>query len=223
MSTAEENELIREAQGGNRRAFSTLVETHYKMMFKIAWQWCGVREDAEDIAQEASIKLAQNIGAFRFESAFSTWLYRMVINTAKDYYKAKNRRNTRETPIYEDMQYVSAEATPEERLEHKDVLKALNGLPDQLKETVILVCWQGMSHKQAGEVLECSEGTISWRVHEARKKIMEFMGDKAKKAGIKIKIFFGLMLLTFSVGPAKAGIYDSGAFGLQRNDGGGAP
>lgn len=219
MSVAEENELIREAQAGDRRAFSVLVEAHYKMMFKTAWQWCGVREDAEDIAQEAAIKLAHNIGAFRFESAFSTWLYRMVINTAKDYYKSKNRRNTRETPIYEDMQYASFEATPEERLEHKDILKALNGLPDQLKETVILVCWQGMSHKQAGEVLECSEGTISWRVHEARKKIAEFMGEKAKKAGMKIKMFFGLMLLALPVIPAKAGGSDNGfSFTVTRHE-----
>lgn len=181
MSLAEDHGLIRDAQAGNRQAFAALVERHYGLMFKVAWQWCGVREDAEDIAQDASIKLAQNIGAFRFESAFSTWLYRMVINTAKDYYKAKNRRNTREQPIYEDVEYVSAEASPEEKLEQKDVLKVLNELPEQLKETVILVCWQGLSHKQAGEVLECSEGTISWRIHEARKKITEKLEIEVKK------------------------------------------
>jgi RNA polymerase sigma-70 factor (ECF subfamily) len=171
MSHADDHELARKARDGNREAFAALAERHYGLMFKVAYQWCGVREDAEDIAQESAIKLAQNISAFRFESAFSTWLYRLVINAAKDYYKAKNRRNTREAPMFEDVDFASGQPTPEERLEQKDVLKALSGLPEQLKETVILVCWQGLSHKEAGEILECSEGTISWRVHEARKKI----------------------------------------------------
>ncbi len=196
---AEDHGLIRDAQAGDRRAFATLVERHYGLMFKTAWQWCGVREDAEDIAQEASIKLAQNIGAFRFESAFSTWLYRMVINTAKDYYKAKNRRNTREQPIYEDVEYVSHEATPEERMEQKDTLNALNSLSEQLRETVILVCWQGLSHKEAGDILDCSEGTVSWRVHEARKKISEFMGEKIKKTKLHLNALFGLIMAALSI------------------------
>lgn len=178
MTEPDDHMLAKEAQAGNRRSFAMLVERHYRLMFKIAWQWCGVREDAEDIAQEASIKLAQNIGAFRFESAFTTWLYRLVLNTAKDYYKAKNRRNTREQPMFEDVVYASEEPTPEQKLEQKDILKALSGLPEQLKETVILVCWQGLSHREAGDILECSEGTISWRVHEARKKIAEYFEVK---------------------------------------------
>lgn len=181
MSDATDHGLIREAQAGNRQAFAALVEGHYGLMFKVAYQWCGVREDAEDIAQDSAMKLAQNINAFRFESAFSTWIYRLVINAAKDYYKAKNRRNTREQPIYEDVQYASAEPSPEQKMEQKDVLAALNALPETLKETVILVCWQGLSHKQAAEVLECSEGTVSWRVHEARKKITERLDMQVKK------------------------------------------
>lgn len=163
--------LVRAAQRGDRAAFARLVEQHYKLMFRVAWQWCGRREDAEDIAQEAAIKLAQYIGDFRGEASFTTWLYRLTINAAKDYYKAKNCKDAREQPIYEDVQYASREPSAEDRLVHKDVLKAIALLPEELKETVILVCWHGLSHKQAGEILECAEGTISWRVHEARKKI----------------------------------------------------
>ncbi len=175
MTEPDDHRLAREAQAGDRRSFAALVERHYGFMFKVAWQWCGVREDAEDIAQEAAIKLAQHIDAFKFESAFTTWLYRLVLNTAKDYYKAKNRRNTREQPMFEDVVYASEEPSPEQKLEQKDILKALAGLPEQLKETVILVCWQGLSHKEAGDILDCPEGTISWRVHEARKKIAEYL------------------------------------------------
>ena len=180
MAEPDDHTLAREAQAGNRQSFAMLVERHYRFMFKVAWQWCGVREDAEDIAQEASMKLAQRIDAFRFESSFTTWLYRLVINTAKDYYKSKNRCNLNEQPLFEDVVHASEEPSPEQKLEQKDVLKALAGLPEQLKETVVLVCWQGLSHKEAGDILDCPEGTISWRVHEARKKIAKYL-DLQKK------------------------------------------
>lgn len=181
MIKRDDDELVSEAQSGNRQAFAGLLERHYGLMFKVAYQWCGVREDAEDIAQDASIKLAQNISGFMFESAFTTWLYRLVINCAKDYYKAKNRRNSRETPMFEDAVYISEDLTPEQKLSHKDTLKAISDLPDTLRETVILVCWQGMTHAEASDVLECEEGTISWRIHEARKKIAETLEIKKVK------------------------------------------
>ncbi len=181
MIKRDDDELVSEAQSGNRQAFADLLERHYGLMFKVAWQWCGVREDAEDIAQDASIKLAQNISGFMFESAFTTWLYRLVINCAKDYYKAKNRRNAREMPMHEDAVYISEDLTPEQKLSHKDTLKAISDLPEQLRETVILVCWQGMTHAEASDVLDCEEGTVSWRIHEARKKIAETLEIKKVK------------------------------------------
>lgn len=181
MINRADQELVSEAQAGNRQAFADLLERHYGLMFKVAWQWCGVRENAEDIAQEASIKLAKNISSFMFEFAFTTWLYRLVINTAKDYYKAKNRRADMEAPMYEDAVYMSEDLTPEQKLSYKDTLKAIEGLPEQLKETVILVCWQGMTHAEASDILDCEEGTVSWRIHEARKKIADALEIEQKK------------------------------------------
>jgi RNA polymerase sigma-70 factor (ECF subfamily) len=181
MSDKTDHELIYGAQGGDRAAFSALVERHYHFMFKVAWQWVGARADAEDIAQEAAIKLAQNIHGFRFESAFTTWLYRLTLNTAKDYGRAKSRKNMREQPLFEDMQYASQEISAEQRLMHRDVVKAISALPDNLREAVILVCWQGLSHKEAGEILECREGTVSWRIHQARKKIADALEAPKEK------------------------------------------
>jgi RNA polymerase sigma-70 factor (ECF subfamily) len=175
-----EDDLIRLAQQGDRQAFAALVRTHYALMFKCAWKWCGRRDDAEDIAQEAAIKLAENIRAYRFESAFTTWVYRIVINTAKDYYKAKNRRSARETPLYDDAVYVSAAPSPEQQLEARDTLAAVHALDEPYKETLMLVCWQGLSHREAGEILDCPEGTVSWRISEARKKISAFLGREKR-------------------------------------------
>lgn len=185
MTDTDDMMLVKKAQGGDRHAFAALVEKHYRLMFRAAWQWCGAREEAEDIAQEAAIKLAQNIGSFRHDAAFTTWLYRLVINAAKDHYKARNRRALRETPLFEDAVYVSERPSPEQALADKETLRILHELPESLKETVILVCWQGLSHKEAGVALDCSEGTISWRIHEARKKIAEKLelGREAKRHG----------------------------------------
>ncbi|MDB5477683.1 MAG: polymerase subunit sigma-24 [Alphaproteobacteria bacterium] len=180
MTEVDDFTWVREAQAGDRQAFARLVQRHYRLMYKLAWQFCGVKDQAEDIAQEASIKLAQSLGAFRFESSFTTWLYRLVINTAKDNARGRNRRSENELPLFEDAVFVSPEASPEQKLQDKDVLKMVARLPVDLKETVILCYWQGLSHKEASMVLECSEGTVSWRLHEARKKMGSELGIKGE-------------------------------------------
>lgn len=164
-------ELVRAAQRGDRAAFAALCARHYRFMFRVAWQWCGRREDAEDIAQEAAIKFARNIGQYAGDAQLTTWLYRLVINTAKDHVKAANRKQAHEAPLYDDAEFASAVPNAEDALAQKDAARAVHALPPELKETVLLVHWQGLSHKQAAEVLDCAEGTVSWRLHEARRKL----------------------------------------------------
>lgn len=172
-SAASDDELVRQARLGDEQAFAALCARHYGLMFKVAWQWCGRREDAEDIAQEAAIRMARGLDSYNFDAALTTWIYRLVINTAKDYFRAKNRRNKYEVAIDDDVAAANNAMTPEEKMQCDDLLRAVNALPDTLKEVIVLVHWQGLSHKQAAEVLKCAEGTISWRVHEARKQLSE--------------------------------------------------
>ena len=93
----EESDLIKQAQRGDRGAFESLLRTHYDAMYRMAFKWCGNKEDAEDITQNACIKLARSIDTFRFQSAFLSWLYRLVINTAKDWAKARAPRAADQT------------------------------------------------------------------------------------------------------------------------------
>lgn len=163
--------LIRAAQAGDDQAFEALFDLAYTQIFRIAYRWCGRRADAEDIAQLAAIKLAQSLGQFRFEASFSTWLYRLVINCAKDWHKSQVRHQHLEL---DDTQVELPSAAPESAetsIFLRQVLQLLDSLAEGFKETALLVYGEGLTHAQAAEVLSVKESTVSWRLHETRKQL----------------------------------------------------
>lgn len=170
--------LIRRAQAGDERAFAALVEIYYDHIFRFAFRWCGHRANAEDIAQSACIKLARALGQYRHESAFTTWLYRLVINCAKDWQRAQVRHQTAGTHDHEEAIGGSSDAETEIYL--AQLLAQLDKLPDGWKEAVLLVHAQGMSHAEAGLCLQVSESTISWRIHQARKQLTGFIQQEGQ-------------------------------------------
>ncbi len=169
------DELIRRCQEGDRAAFDTLLHAEYDIIYRIAYKWCGDQHNAEDIAQQACIKLANNIGKFGFESNFSSWLYRLVINCAKDYYKSptQNRQAANETTD----EVVQTEASIKSKLEQqhyaRQILEHISRLPDDLRDALVLVFGNGLNHREAAEQLSIKESTVSWRVHEARKLLKQ--------------------------------------------------
>lgn len=180
MPDAQDTELIKRAQAGDAAAFEALVNDYYGIMFKMAFKWCGDRTAAEDITQEACIKLARGLDSFRHDSAFTSWLYRLVINTAKDWFKSQNRHPG---AGIEQAEHVAApEASPDDIILMKQVWAQIQILPEGEKEALILVVSEGLSHKEAALILEVKESTVSWRIHEARKKLESLFG-KEKKYG----------------------------------------
>jgi len=83
--------LIRRAQSGDAAGFAELVDLHYDTIYRFAWRWCGHTANAEDIAQLACIKLAASLTQYRFQSAFTSWLYRLVVTCALDWQRAQQR------------------------------------------------------------------------------------------------------------------------------------
>lgn len=171
MTPTEDSDTIKLAQQGDETAFSCLLDRYYNDIFAFAYRWAGNRSDAEDITQQACIKLARNIDQFRFDAAFTSWLYRLVINCAKDWRKSEQRH-----------QHADSDSSPESHTgseQHEQqtylaqVLQRLAQLGDGLHETAILVFAEGMSHKEAGEILAVKESTISWRIHEIRKQLQQ--------------------------------------------------
>lgn len=140
-------------------------------MYKMAYKYIQNKEAAEDITQNACIKLVRALDTFKFQSAFTSWLYTLVINTAKDWQKSQYRHNSESGAI--NVQ-ADKSATNEETHYAQQVMEQIEKLPKGEREALIFVTIEGMNHARAAELLKCSEGTISWRVHEARKKLKEW-------------------------------------------------
>ncbi len=170
-----ETALIKQAQSGDGVAFESLVRGHYDVMYRMAFKWCGNTADAEDITQNACIKLARSIDTFRFDSAFVTWLYRLVINTAKDWAKACPRQMA-------DQQIEtvrSAAPDGEDKVYARQVMAYVQTMPEREKTALVLVFGEGLTHREAATVMDCRESTVSWYIHEARKKLQSF--DKPER------------------------------------------
>ena len=168
--TAEETALIKQAQQGDRAAFESLLRVYYDVIYRIAYKWCGNQADAEDVTQNACIKLARSIEGFRFQSAFLTWLYPLVMNAAKDWTKARSRH-----PSAELSENTRAEApSADNAVQANQTMAYIRTLPDKEKEALYLVFSEGLTHSAAAIVMECKESTVSWYIHEARKKLKSF-------------------------------------------------
>jgi RNA polymerase sigma factor (sigma-70 family) len=157
--------LIKQAQGGNSSSFAELVDLHYDTIYRFAWKWCGHRTDAEDIAQQACIKLAQSLKQFRFQAAFTSWLYRLVVSCAQDWQRSQHRH------LHDELneEAPGPESRAEDSVHVTQVLAQLDGIGEGMRETALLVHAEGLSHAEAGEILGVSESTISWRIHTMRK------------------------------------------------------
>ncbi len=175
MTEAPETELIRRAQEGDGAAFEALLRRHYDTMYRMAYRWCGNRADAQDITQSACIKLARALGSYGFRSAFATWLYPLVINTAKDWTRSRARQGGAGAGDGLDPEQAEAPSAEgpmaEQKVYARQVLDHIRALPEREREAVFLVFAEGLSHREAAVAMACRESTVSWYIHEARKKL----------------------------------------------------
>jgi len=164
-------ELVELSVDGDAEAFEYLVKRHYLTMYRASYKWCGVREDAEDIAQEVLIKLAQKLKTFGRKSSFKTWLYRITVNTAKDFSRKVATKRAYETAFAAERSTDNPGSQEDEHLDAARLYKVLDTLPEKQKTAVLLVFSEGLSHKEAAQVLSCPEATVSWRIFQAKKRL----------------------------------------------------
>ena len=165
----DDESLIRSAQAGDARAFEALLERHYDLLYRFAWKWCGNRADAQDITQQACLKLVHALGSFRFESAFSSWLYRLVINCARDWHKAQRSRGCGERGG--ELDDVPTHDNAESAVMLRQVIALVEQMGEGFRESLVLVLGEGLTHAEAAAILEVKESTVSWRLHEIRKRL----------------------------------------------------
>jgi RNA polymerase sigma-70 factor (ECF subfamily) len=168
MTTSDED-LAQAAASGDGGAFASLLDRHYDRLFAFCFRLTGARADAEDLCQDICAALPAKLGTYQKRAKVTTWLYRVAVNAAHD---RRRRRATymKATDGWGDWE-ISRTAADHETAERIDWLTtAMCHLSDDLRDTLACVL-DDMTHAQAAEVLGVSEGTISWRISEAKKAL----------------------------------------------------
>ena len=172
--------LVTRAQSGDPRAFGELVRRYRRRIFALALHLSGSESDADDITQDVFLRAYDTLGQFEGRSEFFTWVYRLAVNRSLDARRARLRRSESsiedDDPRLERAVAVDAHGDPrraaELRQTYARLLHALDALPADMKTTVVLVALQGLSNAEAAIVQKCSRGTIAWRMHEARARLL---------------------------------------------------
>ena len=189
-----DNTLIKQCQAGDKQAFEMLINHHYDTIYRFAYRWCGDQVNAEDITQIACLKLAKSIKQFRFESSFTSWLYSLVVNCAKDFYKSPSQHNVREEQHDDlDNQIYKNSDTNASRYYARQILEHISQLQEDLKETLLLVYGIGLNHGEAAKQLNIKESTVSWRIHEARKTLKQLFNSSSLDDSISSEEVRGLI------------------------------
>ena len=173
--------LVQRAIDGDRAAFAALISRHYDTMFRVAWKYCGNREDAEDIAQDVCVRLGQTLQSFTGQSKFSTWLYRVVLNATRDHHRknvsrAKKLDAWAAEPYRPDIQEPEAEQDDETEA----LWRAVRKLPDRQRDCVLLVFGEELNHADAAAALDCAEGTVASNIHDAKKRLKVLLLEEEK-------------------------------------------
>jgi RNA polymerase sigma-70 factor, ECF subfamily len=177
-----DQQLVARAQRGDKRAYELLVMKYQRKLGRLLSRWVRDPAEVEDVTQEAFIKAYRALPSFRGESAFYTWLYRIAINTAKNYLVALGRRaptttgfDNEEAEGFEDAEQLRDGSTPESELEGKQIAavvnKAMDALPDDLRTAITLREIEGLSYDEIASVMNCPIGTVRSRIFRAREAI----------------------------------------------------
>jgi len=179
-----DQQLVERVQRGDKRAFDLLVEKYQRKLARLLSRLIRDPGEVEDVTQEAFIKAYRALPSFRGDSAFYTWLYRIGINTAKNYLVAMGRR----APTSTDVEAEEAEGleggellrdinTPESLLLTKEIGNTVNAaiesLPEELRSAIQLRELEGMSYEEIAKLMDCPIGTVRSRIFRAREAIAE--------------------------------------------------
>lgn len=177
--------LVAASRRGDREAFRGLVERYFRRIVAVATGMLRNREDAQDVAQEAFIKAYRNLGTFKGDSSFYTWLYRIAVNLCIDAQRREARAalshdpggSAPDDPQGRESRDETPSADPFERVRERElgerVLAALAELTPEHRAVILLREIEGLSYEQISHVMQCAKGTVMSRLHYARRRLQD--------------------------------------------------
>ena len=166
--------LVKRFVDGDKSTFRLLLQRHKDKVRNIVFLTIGESDVIDDISQEVFITVYKNLKNFRFESQFTTWLYRITVNKSKDYLRKKNIRKIF-VPIKEASGVQNYESVAEKRDTSKIVMNAISKLPNKLKVPLLLKDIQGFSYQEIAETTNCEIGTVKSRIFRAREGLKKIL------------------------------------------------
>lgn len=176
--TDDDQGWIEQSRQGDHEAFASLVRRHQRMIYALAYRMTGSAADAEDVTQETFIRAHAQLGTFRAQARFSSWLYRIAVNHCLNWRQRAGRREQ----LHHSWQALRAEPASRDHTHTQKVQAALLKLKPKQRAAIVLTIYDGLSHAEAARALGCSETTVSWRLFAARAKLRRWLKD-AKTGG----------------------------------------
>jgi RNA polymerase sigma-70 factor (ECF subfamily) len=186
MSERTDRELVENAQRGDADAFGVLMRRHQKRVYRLALHLVRNSAEAEDVTQDTFVRAYGALDRFDGRSEPFTWIYRIAVNLSLNAIRARKPSERSSSPDDPRVESLLVErraklASPEAASSDKELafalLSAIDALSEILRTTLVLVIVDGLPHADVGRILGCSEGTVAWRIHEARRRLREHLAQ----------------------------------------------
>jgi len=166
--------LVVQAQRGDQQAFNRLIASQYHFIFRVAFRVLGHKSDAEDVTQTVCLRLATSLSSFDRRASFTSWLYRVTMNVARDSLRAQMRRKRLvDGAAVLASEHVDAEQDAQRPVE--DIWAVVRSLPEKQRDAVILVHGEELSQEEAARIMSCKKVTVAWHLHNARKALRDLL------------------------------------------------
>jgi len=177
VGSHDERSLVEQCRSGNRQAFGALFEAHHRWAYRLSYRLTGSHADADDVLQESWLHVLRGMSQFDGRAGFGRWLARIIVRVAISKKRRGMDRRARRDLDSEKEPQAGTGSDPRKRAEVAELnaalRRAMSTLPPAQRAALVLVALEGFSYAEAAEILQCPEGTLAWRVAEARRKLAE--------------------------------------------------